>query len=250
MKYKIKMGCGHIEERELHGSSKYIEDTIKFLKKSICGKCYMKEQLKNNLAAGYVEVRVSYHDYKFRYATLPYVPDSYNEKDRTIIVCMPPDMADRAAERKAQQDKNRQKREVKKPLNEQQKAERAAAWAAAMQAAKAAKKKCQEQIKPKKAREREEPLKVLPPEASLFLKKLAFEFNKKYNVACTELAKRDVRCAFNRLHLFYRSYGKKDWEQLVANNDIVNLSTPKIVQLAQHYYDNTPKDSYGCVKQN
>lgn len=60
MKYTIKIGCGHIEERELHGSSRYIEDTIKFLKTSICGKCYMKEQLKNHLAAGYKEVRVSY----------------------------------------------------------------------------------------------------------------------------------------------------------------------------------------------
>lgn len=242
MKYTIKMGCGHIEERELHGSSKYIEDTIKFFKNSICGKCYMKKQLKRHLDAGYKEVRVSYTDYKLRYSSLPYLPDSYNEKDRTIIVCMPPDIAARAAERKVQQDKNRQKREAKKPLTEQQKAERLAAWAAAMHAAKAAKRKNHEPIKPKKARVQEEPLKVLPPEASLFLKKLAFEFNKKYNAACTELAKRDVRSTFNRLHLFYRSYGKNDWEQLVGNNDIVSLPTPKIVQLAQHYYDNTPKD--------
>ena len=248
MKYTIKIGCGHIEERELHGSSRYIEDTIKFLKTSICGKCYMKEQLKNHLAAGYKEVRVSYHDYKYRYSGLPYLPESYNAADRTIVVCMPPEIADRAAERKAQQGKNRQKREVKKPLTEQEKAERLAAWSAAMHAAKAAKHNSQEPIKPKKTKVRQEPLKVLPPEALLFLKKLAFEFNKKYNVACTELAKRDVRSTFNRLHLFYSSYGKKEWEQLVANNDIANLSAPKIVQLAQHYYDNTPKDEYGCVR--
>lgn len=248
MKYTIKMGCGHIEERELHGSNRYIEDTIKFLKTSICGKCYMKEQLKNHLAAGYKEVRVSYHDYKYRYSGLPYLPESYNAADRTIVVCMPPEIAARAAERKAQQDRSRKKKEAKKPLTEQEKAERIAAWAAAMHAAKAAKRKNQEAIKPTKPPAQEEPLKILPPEATLFLKKLAFEFNKKYNVACTELEKRDVRCTFNRLHLFYSSYGKNDWEQLVANNDIVNLPTPKIAQLAQHYYDNTPKDQYGCIK--
>lgn len=59
----------------------------------------MKEQLKTHLAAGYKEVRVSYHEYKYRYSTLPYLPDSYNATDRTIVVCMPPDIAARAAER-------------------------------------------------------------------------------------------------------------------------------------------------------
>lgn len=121
MKYTIKMGCGHIEKRELHGSSRYIEDTIKFLKTSICGKCYMKEQLKNNLEAGYVEVRVSYHDYKFRYKSLPYIPDSYNKVDRTIIVCMPPDIAARANERKAKQEKIRAEREEKRGWNSNKK---------------------------------------------------------------------------------------------------------------------------------
>jgi len=220
VKYTIKMGCGHIEEREIYGSSRYIEDTIKFLKTSICGKCYMKEQLKNHLAAGYKEVRVSYHDYKYRYSSLPYLPESYNAADRTIVVCMPPDIAARAAERKAQQEKNRQKREANTPLTEQQKAERLAAWAAAMHAAKAAKRKSQGPTKPAKHPVQEEPLKVLPPEAAVFLKKLAFEFNKKYNAACTELDKRNLRCAFNKLHLFYKSYGKNEWAQLVANNDI------------------------------
>ena len=65
----------------------------------------MNEQLKNHLAAGYKEVRVSYHDYKYRYSGLPYLPESYNAADRTIVVCMPPEIADRAAERKAQQEK-------------------------------------------------------------------------------------------------------------------------------------------------
>lgn len=242
------MGCGHIDESEIYGSSKYIEDTIKFLKTSICGKCYMKKQLKNHLAAGYKEVRVSYHDYKYRYSPLPYLPDSYNAADRTIVVCMPPDIAARAAERKEKQEKIRQKREANTPLTEQQKTERIAAWAAAMHAAKAAKRKSQGPTKPAKPPVQEEPLTVLPPEAALFLKRLAFEFNKKYNAACTELDKRNLRCAFNRLHLFYKSCGKNEWAQLVANNDIASLPSPKIVQLAQHYYDNTPKDQYGCVK--
>lgn len=248
MKYKIKMGCGHIEERELHGSSRYIEDTLKFLKKSICGKCYMKEQLKNNLDAGYVEVRVSYHDYKFRYKSLPYIPDSYNKADRTIIVCMPPDIAERANERIAKQEKIRAEREEKKRLEQQQKAERAAARAAAMLTAKAAKRKIPEQPEPLKPPVPKKRLKLRPPEATLFLKKLALEFNKKYSMACTEVAKRDVRCTYSRLHLFYSSYGKNEWEQLVANNDILNLPASKIVRLAQHYYDNTPKDRYGCVR--
>lgn len=248
MKYTIKMGCGHIEKRELHGSSRYIEDTIKFLKTSICGKCYMKEQLKNNLEAGYVEVRVSYHDYKFRYKSLPYIPDSYNKVDRTIIVCMPPDIAARANERKAKQEKIRAEREEKKRLEQQQKAECAAARAAALLAAKAAKRNVHEQPEPVKPPVPKERLKLRPPEATLFLKKLALEFNKKYSVACTEVAKRDVRCTYSRLHLFYSSYGKNEWEQLVANNDIINLPASKIVQLAQHYYDNTPKDRYGCVR--
>lgn len=248
MKYTIKMGCGHLDEREIYGSSKYIEDTIKFLKISICGKCYMKKQLKNHLAAGYKEIRVSYHDYKYRYSTLPYLPDSYNAADRTIVVCMPPDIAARAAERKEKQEKIRQKREANTPLTEQQKTERLAAWAAAMHAAKAAKRKSQGPTKPAKPPVQEEPLTVLPPEAALFLKRLAFEFNKKYNAACTELDKRNLRCAFNRLYLFYKSYGKNEWAQLVANNDIASLPSPKIVQLAQHYYDNTPIDQYGCVK--
>lgn len=117
MKYRVKMSCGHMQEMELFGCQEHIEDKINFFKtRSVCGKCYMKEQLKNNLAAGYEEIRVSYHDYKFRYKSLPYIPDSYNKADRTIIVCMPPDIAARAAERKAQQEKIRAEREEKKRL--------------------------------------------------------------------------------------------------------------------------------------
>ena len=92
------------------------------------------------------------------------------------------------------------------------------------------------------------PLVLRPPEATLFLKRLAIEYNKMYKVAVTELQKRDVRIAYGRLHLFYSSYGKKDWERLVANNDIANLQAAKIVQLAQEIYNTTEKDRVGCVK--
>lgn len=105
MKYTIKMSCGHIQEMELYGCHEHLEDKINFFKtSSVCGKCYIKEQLKNNLATGYEEVRVSYHDYKYRYASLAYILDSYNKVDRTVIVCMPP-IAARAAERKAKHEK-------------------------------------------------------------------------------------------------------------------------------------------------
>lgn len=249
MKYKIKMSCGHVQEVELYGHPEYIEDKIKFMqKRSVCGKCYMKKQLQKNLAAGYVEVRVPYRDYKLRYSNLPYIPGSYNVADMTILVCMPPKIAARAIERETKKEQERLEREEKKRVQEQQKAERAAARAAILAAAKAAKQKKEELPKPAKPAVPELPLNLRPPEATLFLKTLATEFNRKYRVASTELAKQDVRCAYSRLNLFYSSYGKKDWEKLVANNDIVNLPATKIVQLAQHYYDNTPKDRLGCVR--
>lgn len=249
MTYKIKMSCGHVQEVELYGHPEYIEDKINFMKKrSVCGKCFMREQLQKYLDAGYVEVRVAYRDYKFRFANLPYLPDSYNIADRTVVVCMPPDIAVRVAERKAANEKALLEREEKKRLQEQRKAERAAARAAAMAAAKATKPEKQELPKPVKPFVPEPPLKLWPPEATLFLKTLATEYNRKYCVAVTELAKQDVRCTFSRLRLFYSSYGKKDWERLVANNDIVNMPAPKIVQLAQQIYEKTDKDCYGCVK--
>lgn len=57
-----------------------------------------------------------------------------------------------------------------------------------------------------------------------------------------------MSCAFGRLHLFYSSYGKKELEHLVAKRDFVNMSVHKIVQLAQHFYDDSKKDNIGCLK--
>ena len=254
MTYKIKMSCGHTQNMVLYGPQKLIEEKIKYFKtRAVCVSCHMKQQLEKNIAAGYVEVRVPYREYKLRFANLPYIPDSYNKTDRSVIVCLPPEIAPYVIEREEKREKERLEREEKKRIQEQQKAERAAARAAALAAAKIAKEKQKKQelpimTMPVKPPVPEPPLNLRPPEATLFLKKLAMEFDKKYRVAATELAKQDVRCAYSKLNLFYSSYGKKEWENLVANNDIINLPAKKIVQLAQQIYEKMDKDRYGCVK--
>lgn len=242
MQYFIKMSCSH---GQLLNINEYEDsEKIKFLKeKAVCKHCYVQMQLKNMPDAE--EVKMPYHEYKMRYNNFPYHPDSYN---KTVAVYLPKKYADIFKERAAVKEKARLERAEKKRLIELQKAERAAERAAKRTAEKAAKPPKQEIIKPAQPPVPQAPLVLRPPEATLFLKRLAIEYNKIYKVAATELQKRDVRIAYGRLHLFYSSYGKKDWERLVANNDIVNLQAAKIVQLAQDIYDTTEKDRVGCVK--
>lgn len=243
MQYHIKMSCGHGQLLNINGCAEHIQKKIKFFKeKAVCRCCYMQMQLKNMPDAE--EVKMPYHEYKMRYNNFPYHPDSYNKADKTVVVYLPKKYADIFKERANAKEKARLKREEIKRLAEQQKAERAAKRAAE----KAAKPPKQKILKPAKPPVLQAPLVLRPPEATLFLKRLAIEYNKMYKVAVTELQKRDVRIAYGRLHLFYSSYGKKDWERLVANNDIANLQAAKIVQLAQEIYNTTEKDRVGCVK--
>lgn len=243
MKYYVKMSCGHAQLMTINGCAEHISKKIKYFEThAMCKCCFMKKRLKEMKEP--VEVRMTYHAYKTYYRNFPCDMDSYNTEDMTIIVYLDKEFADRYEAKETAKEKARLERAEKKRLAEQRKAERAAARADAL-AAKPAKPK---PVKPAKPTVPQKPIILRPLEASIFLKRLALEYNKKYSVAVTELQRRDVRCAFGRLHLFYSSCSKKEWEQLVANHDIVNMPAHKIVQLAHHFYDNTEKDSIGCVK--
>lgn len=248
MQYFVKMSCGHAQLINISGNEEHIKKKIKlFNEKEICRRCFRQMQFENMVDP--VEVKMTYHEYKIRYRNFPYRLDSYNEIDKTVVVYLPKELAGPLTDREAALEQARLEREEKKRLNEQLKAERAAARAAALAAKKEqAKTKPAKRKKPKKPPVPEVPLNLRPAEATLFLKRLAGEYNKMYLLAGTELQKRDIRIAYGRLHLFYSSYGKKDWERLVANNDVVNLSANKIVQLAEHIYNTTEKDRIGCVK--
>lgn len=243
MQYFIKMNCGHGQMLNINGCAEHIQKKLKYFKeKAICKRCYMQMQLKNMIDPE--EVRMPYYEYKIRYRKFPYQLESYNKTDKTIVVYLPKKYAELFKDSAEAKEKARLEREERKRLAELQKAERAAKRAAE----KAARPPKQKIIKPPKPPVLQPPLILRPPEATLFLKRLAVEYNKMYKVAITELQKRDVRIAYGRLHLFYSSYGKKDWERLVANNDIVNLKATQIVQLAQNIYNTTEKDRVGCVK--
>lgn len=251
MKIFVKMSCGHGQLMTINGCAEHISKKIKYFEeRAICKHCFMKKQMEE--MTDRVEVRMTYHAYKTHYRKFPCEMESYNKADTTIIVYLPKKFADRLREKEAEKEKARLEREEKKRLAEIQKTERAAARAAAFAAKKAKQDAAQLQPakpkKPKKLPVPQQPLELRPPEALLFLKRLAGEYNKMYQVAVTNLEKRDVRVAYGRLNLFYSSYGKKEWEKLVSGNDIKNLPAHQIVQLANQVYETTEKDRLGCVK--
>lgn len=123
MKYYLKMSCGHTQMMSIHGCAEHIEKKLKFFRtQAVCTYCYMQQQLEKNLATDHVEITVPYHEYKIRYRNLPFVPNSYNAEEKTIIVCMPKALAERFAERQAEKDKARLEREEKMRLKAQAKA--------------------------------------------------------------------------------------------------------------------------------
>lgn len=133
MKYYVKMSCGHTQLMTIHGCAEHIEKKLKFFRtQAVCTYCYMQQQLEKNLATDHVEITVPYHEYKIRYRNLPFVSNSYNAEDKTIIVCMPKALAERFRERQAEKEKARLEREEKMRMKAQAKAERAAARMAAL----------------------------------------------------------------------------------------------------------------------
>lgn len=106
MKLRVKMSCGHEQMMTIHGCPEHIEKKLKFFKtQAVCTYCYMQQQLEKNLGTDHVEITVPYHEYKIRYRNLPFVPNSYNAEDKTIIVCMPPKLAELFAKRQDAKNK-------------------------------------------------------------------------------------------------------------------------------------------------
>lgn len=115
MKFLVKMSCGHEQTMNINGCPEHIEKKLNFFKtRAVCTYCYMQQQFEKNMAADYVKITVPYHEYKIRYRNLPFVPNSYNGKDNTIMVCMPKALAERFAERKLAQEKAKIERAEKK----------------------------------------------------------------------------------------------------------------------------------------
>lgn len=172
------MSCGHAQLMGINGCMEHISKKIKYFEThAMCKRCFMKKRLKEMKEP--VEVRMTYHAYKTYYRNFPCDMESYNTADMTIVVYLDKEFAARYEAKETAKEKARLKRAEKKRQAEQRKAERAAGLAA-----KPAKPK---PIKPVKPPMPQKPIILRPLEASSFLKRLALEYNKKYNVAVTEL---------------------------------------------------------------
>jgi adenylosuccinate synthase len=84
MKYWIKKACGHEERVDLFGSSGERERKIAYLESQVCKECYEKEKYTDC-----DEVKMTYTEYKRNYANCKTKADSYDNKNKTIVVYVP-----------------------------------------------------------------------------------------------------------------------------------------------------------------
>lgn len=85
MKYNIEFKCGHNEEVALFGSFKDREREIERLQECDCSAC-RKLAFQKKMSSEYDEVRMSYSEYKSKYADCKTLNDSYDKKTKTIVV--------------------------------------------------------------------------------------------------------------------------------------------------------------------
>lgn len=84
-KYEVKMACGHTHTVELFGKTSDRERKIKYLEENgICPECKAKEA-----AQGCEEIEMNYGEYKKNYSECKTKPNSYNAKNKTIVVYVP-----------------------------------------------------------------------------------------------------------------------------------------------------------------
>lgn len=89
MKYDVKFSCGHTHTVELFGKAEDREKKIAFYEEYyVCPECYKKQKEEEN-KIGCMEVEMSYREYKENYSECKTKADSYDKKEKTIIVYVP-----------------------------------------------------------------------------------------------------------------------------------------------------------------
>lgn len=84
-KYNVTFSCGHTETKELFGSEAERQKKIAYWEQhGKCTECYEKEKY-----ADCDEIEMSYAEYKRNYANCKTKADSYDNKNKTIIVYVP-----------------------------------------------------------------------------------------------------------------------------------------------------------------
>jgi len=84
-KYNVTFSCGHTETKELFGSERERRAKIEYWGKSgKCTECYEKEKY-----ADCDEVEMTYAEYKRSYANCKTKANSYDNKNKTIVVYVP-----------------------------------------------------------------------------------------------------------------------------------------------------------------
>lgn len=95
MKYEVTFSCGHTETIELFGKTADRERKIAYYEKyGVCSECY-KEQKNVENSRGCDEMRMSYRDYKTKYASCKTKSGSYDASEKTVVVYVPKKSADK-----------------------------------------------------------------------------------------------------------------------------------------------------------
>lgn len=91
--YDVNYSCGHSGKIQLIGPGRDRENRLAWLERDgLCPDCYKKYLNDKNSQKNY-EMKVSYRDYKNKYSAYPTKKDSYDAKEKSIIIYIPRDLS-------------------------------------------------------------------------------------------------------------------------------------------------------------